>query len=840
MNARVKIYNSNKFPYFLLDDVERVSATGNTKSSNYGKQYLNILCSFDIETTNLPDIKQAIMYHWQVCVDGIGYVTGRTWSQFKLFITKVCKRLNENETLVMFVHNLSYEFSFLQGQFDFKPKDVFAVESRKILTAVPDTVGGNIEFRCSYLQTNMSLKMFLEEYEAEDAKLDNFDYDKFRFSDTELDDEELEYCLHDVSGLIQAMKKRMAIKNDTIATLPKTSTGYPRRDINSQLPKIRELLNSIQPDTSVYVLLNWAYRGGNTHANRWYIGGLIPNILKDIQSWDIASSYPNAILNCKFPITAFEAIQVPYGVELTERILVNHIKNNEACLMYVTFKNIRLKDKNWGCPYISLTDKFLFSDVNKDSTFDYDNGRILKANFVSMAITDIDYQIIKEEYDYDSCEIHQLFTAKYGSIPEDIKEVIREYFLQKTKLKGVIGSESEYALFKALLNAIYGLMSQNPVKAQTKFNPEGNGIDRFTVENFKYVVYEDEEEDEVTNKYAERIAIKLREHNQRLSMPYQWGVWTTAWARRELEDMLRIVHNHYDAFNCYFVYCDTDSCKFYDKYDVCKADIEAYNEKRKQSSIENKAFAVDSKGKTQYMGVFDYEGKANRFMTLGSKRYVCEYMENDKPYLSLTISGVQKIEGAIELSVMGGISAFKDGMEFGTHDLPEYVVYGGHGYLSSEFPEIKANVIAAKSEFERIKAEQGLLKAKEIFNSKEYKSKGWDKYRKGYIVEPHKSKAGGTVCYYNDTDTVLEEDYKVNGEVVLKKGTVIPPNVFITGTTKKVNRTEQLVNLNTLCAMCIEYMGKHTLTDDMIEVFKQSLTSSNKHRKDLKGWVEND
>ena len=48
MKARVKIYNPHRFPYYLLDDVERVSATNNTKSSNYGKQYLNILCAFDI------------------------------------------------------------------------------------------------------------------------------------------------------------------------------------------------------------------------------------------------------------------------------------------------------------------------------------------------------------------------------------------------------------------------------------------------------------------------------------------------------------------------------------------------------------------------------------------------------------------------------------------------------------------------------------------------------------------------------------------------------------------------------------------------------------------------
>lgn len=803
------IYSCRNFPVKTLDDVDRIRASTNKNSKKYTKQYLNILCSFDIEASNIPEIKQSILYHWQVFFDGIGYVTGRYWNDFKILITRIRKQLNGNETLVIFVHNLSYEFSFLQGQFDFQPKDVFAVDSRKILSAdlTSNNGLGNIEFRCSYLQTNMGLSLFLEEYEAEDSKLANFDYDKIRLSSDTLDDEEIEYCLHDVSGLVQAMKNRMSANNDTITTLPKTSTGYPRAAIKAVLPRphIKKLITDLQMSPSEYHLCRWAFRGGNTHANRHWIGGMTPNIIKNVHSWDIASCYPYAILTRKFPITEF----IEWVVK-DESELLNLLKaETKACLMYVKFNNIRLKDNNWGCPYISLGDKMFFSDVDVHSNGQYDNGRILSAEYIRMAITDIDYKIIREEYDYDSMEIEYLYVADYGYIPEDIKDIIREYFTKKTKLKGVLGSESLYALNKALLNAIYGLMAQNPIKEQTKFNTDGNGFDRFTKENLNYVVYEDDNEEDVAKEYAQRIFNKLSAHYTTLSLPYQWGVWTTAWSRRELEDMLRIIHNHYSPYKCFFVYCDTDSCKFFDLYDVCRADIEAYNEIRKQEAIKHRAYAENSKGVVQYMGVFDYEGQSKKFMTLGAKRYVCEYEENGKSYLSLTVAGVSKIEGAIELSVMGGLSAFKDGMVFGTHDLPEYVIFGGHGYISSEFPEIRENVYLASTEFQRIKEEQGIKKAKELFNSPEYKKKGWDKYRKGIIVKPHKSNAGGTVSYYNDKETVLDKDIVLADGHILPKGMIIPPNVYIESTTKEINRNKELLDLNMVCTLALEYLRTH-------------------------------
>lgn len=86
-------------------------------------------------------------------------------------------------------------------------------------------------------------------------------------------------------------------------------------------------------------------------------------------------------------------------------------------------------------------------------------------------------------------------------------------------------------------------------------------------------------------------------------------------------------------------------------------DLSDLNERLKASSLKNGAYAVDGKGITHYMGVWEPESHYTRFCTLGAKKYVGE--ENGK--LEITIAGVNKRKGAEEL---GTIENFKEGFTF--------------------------------------------------------------------------------------------------------------------------------------------------------------------------------
>ena len=155
---------------------------------------------------------------------------------------------------------------------------------------------------------------------------------------------------------------------------------------------------------------------------------------------------------------------------------------------------------------------------------------------------------------------------------------------------------------------------------------------------------------------------------------YQWGVWTTALARYELEKMIQKVGDE-------FVYCDTDSVKFFNT----GLDIDNYNSIRKKQSEMNGGVAYDQTGKKHYLGVWELDGSYDQFVTLGAKKYA--YDQDGK--IGITVSGVGKSKGAEELKSKGGLRSFKEGFVFndggGTcakyNDKPEITEYQIEGHL---------------------------------------------------------------------------------------------------------------------------------------------------------------
>lgn len=103
MDQTVKVLNVDNFPYEYL-------ATLPTITKGRGKnaiEYVDIITGFDIETTNLDDISQSIMYVWQFQC-GLNYtVIGRRWEEYFTFLKRV-REVIQNKLLVIYVHNLSF------------------------------------------------------------------------------------------------------------------------------------------------------------------------------------------------------------------------------------------------------------------------------------------------------------------------------------------------------------------------------------------------------------------------------------------------------------------------------------------------------------------------------------------------------------------------------------------------------------------------------------------------------------------------------------------------------------------------------------------------------------
>lgn len=615
--------------------------------------YKNVLCSFDIETTRLPEIEQSFMYIWQFAIyflddDRIDVIIGRTWDEFNILLENLSNDDNEAKYLI-FVHNLSYEFQFLRAIHTFTSDEVFLLKSRKVLKCEFD----RFEFRCSYLQTNMSLDSFTNKMMVEHQKLsgEEFNYEKKRFPWTELTDYEINYSINDVIGLVEAMVKRMRLFGDNLYTLPLTSTGYVRRQAKKQLFGWSKKHKNIFPDINVFDLLEEAFRGGDTHANRYYANIKLEKKGKilGIGSYDRSSSYPDVIENCLFPMTKFQFLGKIDIKDIERKITIG-----KALLFRCKIYNIEQIDKYYGAPYIS------FSKCREVVGKILDNGRILSAEYLETTLTDIDYNIIKNEYKWKNIEITVCYESKYGELPEQLKQLARTYYTDKTELKGVEGQEIYYNMQKALLNAIYGMMVQSPVKPELLFleNEESN----FHVD------------DSVSRETL------LTEYTKKSFLPFQWGVWTTAWARLRLKEGINIVGDRY-------VYADTDSVKYIKiENDDIDAKFLEYNEKRKADSLRNNAYATDPSGKTHYMGVYEFEELYTQFKTLGAKKYVYR-SENGK--LHATIAGVNKKKAPVELEKYNGIDSFKIGFTFSDAGGTESVYNDtDYGYYSTENKKI--------------------------------------------------------------------------------------------------------------------------------------------------------
>lgn len=446
------------FDYTLLDNIKNVRRPRGNNGTLSKKVYKELWCAFDIETTRIDD-DNSIMYVWQFQLDDKCTIIGRTWDEFKSFAKKLKRKL-AGAWLVVYVHNLSYEFSFLKGIYNFDPEEVFCLNGRKVLKC---DMYGALEFRCSYYQNNTSLAVFAKQWaKTQKESGEEYNYNKTRYPWTPLTEEEIKYIQADVISLVEAISAKARYFGDTQITIPLTATGYIRKTVKQKMRggfnhnQLQELL----PDAELTLKLVEAFRGGNTHASRFYAN----QVLNNVGSFDISSAYPAAQVTELFPMTAWYKYKDPRSYTIEH--VIDLMGSNKALLLEVTFYELGLKNLNgstWGNPYISRHKcRDLVGGI-------YDNGRVLYAERLTTVVTDIDFKILLQEYQFSDIDITFLAASTYKKLPSVLTDYTIELFKKKTELKGVAGSEVEYRLSKERINSIYGMSVTNPLKEDVKY-----------------------------------------------------------------------------------------------------------------------------------------------------------------------------------------------------------------------------------------------------------------------------------------------------------------------------------------------------------------------------------
>lgn len=575
----------------------------------YGKpkheeKWLNVPCSFDIETTNYyseSGEKRATMYIWMVSIFGKAFY-GRTWYEFQAFCDTVSEILetDANHRIVFFVHNLSFEFAFLQGLFPWEK--VFATEVHKVVYAY--TTSG-IEFRCSLFLYGASLdhlgKKGLTRYEVKKASGD-LDYSLIRHSGTKLSETEMHYCLQDVQVVVAYAEEK--IQDDKrLCFVPLTKTGFPRRLVKKRMLygnnawDTRKLVENLTYELDEFLLTRWMYCGGFTHSAHEKVG----KVWYDVASQDFTSSYPYCLLLPVYPIGKGERIQITDEAHFRRNLA------NFCCLFHLRLYGVK---ESFGYEHTLSASKCKNLSGEK-----VDNGRIISCDYCEVAMNEIDFEMFEKFYTYDRFEIVTFYRYRKGYLPKQFVETVIELYWKKSIYKHDPEMKTEYMLAKANLNSLYGVCVTNPLQNSITFTRK-DGWQR------NVVSYEEE----------------LEKYNAKKSrfIYYGWGCWCTSIARKNLQTAILNLSEDY-------IYSDTDSVKYLhkEKHDPY---FEWYNKEveknlRKMCTFYKIDFEkVSPEG--MMLGIFDYEGKYRRFKTLGAKRYMVQDAETGK--VSLTVSGLNK------------------------------------------------------------------------------------------------------------------------------------------------------------------------------------------------------
>lgn len=585
------------------------------------KKVDNTIYTFDIESTsylilngeiisaseylnlNEEDREKALpcacMYIWQFSINETVYY-GRTWEEFKSFLDRI--ESNCDLKKYIFVHNLSFEFQFFASQF--KIKSVMSRKSRKVMSA--KLLDYNIEFRCTYYMSNVSLAYLPKLFNLNVQKMvGDLDYTKLRTPATKMTKTELGYCEHDCLVVYEYIKMEL-LKYKSVNRIPMTSTGRVRKELQSLVMRDYEYRRitrgSINIKPSVYNMLVDAFAGGYTHANYMYTDEVIPNV----DSYDETSAYPYVMVTSKFPMSEFKECYIKSVDDMIEKY---------AYLLKVTFHNLKCKYYN---NFISA------SKCENIVGALFDNGRIVSAKEVTITLTDIDFRFFLDVYNIESYEINESYYAIYKYLPKKFINFILEKYVNKTKFKNVKGKELDYVKEKNKFNSLYGMTVTNMIRDEVNF-------DNITGWS----------ESELTDSL---IFDKLLEEKEKAFLSFSWGVWVTAYARDNL--LRRMI-----LLDPYVVYSDTDSLKCAQGYDAKVFD--EYNQSvikkiQKVSSALNIPFdnyaPEDSKGVKHLLGIFECETGSgrqytyDRFITQGAKKYCVEI----DGQIEITVSGVPK------------------------------------------------------------------------------------------------------------------------------------------------------------------------------------------------------
>lgn len=562
--------------------------------------------------------KVGIMYIWQIAIEN-NIFYGRTVNDLIDFIEEleeVCQSYK-----FIYIHNASFEFQALLRE-TFTIKSVFARDVRHPMSVELEDY--QIEFRCSYMLTNLALARCVDEYRLKTKKLvGDLNYITIRTPLTKLTQKELSYCFNDVLIVTELINKYKE-EYKHIYNIPLTQTGEVRRDLRKILtkkPKWLKLCKALN-NVSFEQYVEWCkmFTGGTVHANRIFAN----QVLKcPIWCYDFGSDYPFQMLTQRYPLSRF--VETEYSKKYEDSYKYSYI-------IHIAVNNLESTKFN---EYLSKSKAIILKNPIDD------NGKLLKADYCEFKLTNIDYKIFKQCYKGDI----KIISFKYAIndyLPSEICNFIIDLYKAKSTLKGQPNFEDLYMKKKQKLNSCFGM-----------------SVTRVICDTIEYI------EDWKTTPLSEKIYYEKLEENNNKSLssnilPFQIGLWVTAYARQMLWEHFII------PCDDLILYYDTDSIYTHSK-EVLQY-VKNHNlwaEKQRQETAQRLNISLDDlqpqdiKGKIHKIGDMELDGEYTEGIFLGAKRYCLRSKKDGE--LHQTVAGVRK--GSVKV-LKNEIERFKSGLVY--------------------------------------------------------------------------------------------------------------------------------------------------------------------------------
>lgn len=633
----------------------------------------DIVFGLDIETSTIEienSENEYCSFMYSYCVSKLNFKTGtykditigRTYRDLDKFLYDLNDKANKKDIdIVIYIHNLSYEFSFFCNNLKFftsnlesiSEKDFLFLESNKPLFIKLD----RLIFKCSYLLTGKSIKKLGDEIGLQ--KLD-YNYNKLRTPKTKMTEKEIKYNYRDVEIMLKSVYK--LFKNNkymkSVKDIPFTKTGLMRFNCeqNKNVNERTEFINKKgKKRTGTLLRLNnfichqekakdysqirlWQnlFQGGLVYSNPKYTSDVIENVA----SYDFKSDYPYQMLYRYYPSNF-------------ERVVENKTEKLFEITKKLTYKNFvykKFSDSMFNCvvEVKELESKFEFYPLSTSKIINPSklknmrncliiNGKILKCYTpIKMYMSCVDFLTLKVFYNFKIVKCHYLEIARHYEPSNKFKLNSVLYNAKKkiefSKYLKIIEDQNEFKKYSNdeifdndILKEINDSSDYYEQLEKIKFNYQNVKADLNALygDNAQHLIHTKYIYDVETREYLKQKETFEDYEKSRVKTSYIYGLYVPQYARASI---LYIAYK-FLINDLPVLYIDTDSIKTINCEKAEKL-VDDFNIIQIKNLKEEFRFTK--------FGILEKEYVAEKFTSLGTKSYIT--IKNGK--LFATISGL--------------------------------------------------------------------------------------------------------------------------------------------------------------------------------------------------------